>query len=589
MGRRALGVVDLVDVYRRWQKGDSPRAIAKATGLARNTVRVYVRVAEAAGIERASEVSPAQWAAFVRERFPETESAAARAVWWTELDHYRDEITQRLKDNRVTTVWRRMHDDEGKIRASLSTFRRYVHVQMPDAVDPGRVVIHGVECAPGELAEVDFGRLGQWRDPATGKERWLHAFIMVMVFSRHLFVRPVLAMDRETWLECHLMAWAFFGRVPVRLVLDNLKDGVLKPDIYDPAMNRAYAEMGRHYDILLDPARSLHPKDKPHVERSVPFVREHLFRGREERFADLEAGARWAEQWCREEAGTRIHRTTGRRPIELFTESELPALRPLPAEPWERCTWERVTVRRDSTCLVAGATYSVPWRLLEQTLDARVTAARVEFFRETELVKTHPRLPRGRRQVDDADLPQERIAFFRRSPVWCLQQAEVLGPDVLHAVGELLEVRTNARLRQAQRVLELAGTFGPSRLNAACARACAFGDPHYLTVKNILSAGLDQLPGEVPLWPFDRPTQAGAFLRGPEAFATGTGPEASDAPRSAEAGVMPEAEPKVALVGGTAASRHVGALRRSLPWHRRVRRRRRPVTPDGVRSIRMGR
>ena len=169
-------------------------------------------------------------------------------------------------------------------------------------------------------------------------------------------------------------------------------------------------------------------------------------------------------------------------------------------------------------------------RLLDQTLDARITADRVAFFRETELVKTHPRVPRGSRRLDDADLPQERIAFFRRDASWCRAQAEKLGPEVLAAVAELLEVGTSSRLRQAQRVLDLETTFGNARLNAACARARAFGDARYRTIKNILGAGLDQPPGEVPLLPPERARHAGAFLRGPEAFGAPGRPESPAAP-----------------------------------------------------------
>ncbi len=567
---------ELVEVFRRWQAGESPRRIAKALGLVRNTVRSYLRAAEGAGIGRERVLSPEEWAVFVREHFPAIESGAARAVWWAELEQRRDEIVQALAQNRVTTVWQRMHGD-GKVGCSLSTFRRYVRAQIPEAVDPARVVIHGVAAEAGELAEVDYGRLGPVVDPATGRERVLWAFIMVLVFSRHIFVRPVFTMEQETWLECHLRAFSFFEGSVRRVVLDNLRTGVLKPSIYDPTLNRAYAEMGRHYDLLLDPARSGRPTDKPVVERNVQFVREHMFRGREERFPDLATGAAWAAQWCREEAGTRTHRTTGRRPWDLFMEVERPALRPLPTEAWEICTWERVTVRRDSSCLVAGATYSVPWRLLEQPLDVRVTGRRVEFFRETELVKTHPRVPRGRRQLDDSDLPQERIAFFRRTPPWCLEQAGTLGPDVLAAVRELLEVRTNSRLRQAQRVLELAGTFGPARLNAACARACAYGDPRYLTVKNILVSGLDQRPGALPLWPLERPTQAGAFLRGPEAFGAGSAvaPVSPDLP-----GVTQTAGHEGTTRGGAALAEPVAVLRRLPRDPRRVRPG--PLTSDGI-------
>lgn len=150
---------------------------------------------------------------------------------------------------------------------------------IPQAVDPVRVAIHGVECAPGELAEVDsgrMGRMGRMPDPATGRERSLWAFIVVLVHSRHLFVAAVSRMDEETWLRCHLKAFAFFGGTVRRLILDNLKEGVLKADLYDPVLNRSYCDMGRYCDILLAPARNREPTDKPHVERNVPFVRERM-------------------------------------------------------------------------------------------------------------------------------------------------------------------------------------------------------------------------------------------------------------------------------------------------------------------------
>ena len=86
---------------------------------------------------------------------------------------------------------------------------------------------------------------------------------MVLACSRHMFVRPVLKMDQRAWTECHVEAFAFFGGVPARLVPDNLKTGVDKPDLYDPKVNRSYAELAAHYGCLVDPARALKPRDKP--------------------------------------------------------------------------------------------------------------------------------------------------------------------------------------------------------------------------------------------------------------------------------------------------------------------------------------
>ena len=111
----------------------------------------------------------------------------------------------------------------------------------------------------GEQAQIDYGQLGRWLDPVTGKLRTVWAFVMVLAYSRHMFVRPVLKMDQRAWTECHVAAFEFFGGVPARLVPDNLKTGVDKPDLYDPKLNRSYAEMAAHYGCLIDPARVRNP------------------------------------------------------------------------------------------------------------------------------------------------------------------------------------------------------------------------------------------------------------------------------------------------------------------------------------------
>jgi hypothetical protein len=109
---------------------------------------------------------------------------------------------------------------------------------------------------PGEEAQVDYGRLGKWVDPVTGEGMILNAFVMVLSLSRPMFVAVARRMEAATWVDCHLRAFAFFESVPRRIILDNLKSGVLKPDLYDPLMNRGYAELARHFGCLIDPARS---------------------------------------------------------------------------------------------------------------------------------------------------------------------------------------------------------------------------------------------------------------------------------------------------------------------------------------------
>jgi transposase len=159
---------------------------------------------------------------------------------------------------------------------SLSSFRRYLYREVRE-VDPQRVVVWRPEPEPGEQAEIDLGVLGRWTDPATGLRRRLWAFVMVLGASRHQFVRPVWLLDLKTWIQCHVEAFAFFGAVPRRLVVDNLKDGMVRASLYDPKLNRTYAELAEHYRTLVDPCRSRRPTDKPVVERSLPYV--HADRG----------------------------------------------------------------------------------------------------------------------------------------------------------------------------------------------------------------------------------------------------------------------------------------------------------------------
>src|SRR5262249_40128362 len=156
----------------------------------------------------------------------------------------------------------------------------------------------------------------------------------------------------------------------------------------------------------------------------------------------------------------------------------------------------------------------LPYRLIGVRLDARATAATVQFFLNGELVKTHPFQAKGRR-TDWADLPPERIGFFMRTPAWCRTQAAMVGPACDALVGELLAVNALFRLRQAQGVLRLGQRHGDAHLEAACQRAIEVGDPSYRTVRGVLAAGIERSPIQPPL---PGVVDAPAWLRGPAAF-----------------------------------------------------------------------
>jgi hypothetical protein len=161
--------------------------------------------------------------------------------------------------------------------------------------------------------------------------------------------------------------------------------------------------------------------------------------------------------------------------------------------------------------------YSVPWKLIGNTLDARSTATMVQFFLGGELVKTHVRKAQGK-QTDLADYPPEKIAFHMRTPAWCRKQAAGIGPACEELIAALLAGNALYCLRAAQGVISLADKHQPGRLEAACAAAIAAGNPSYRTVKGIPAAGTEQVTPAQP----SGDGGAAAFLHGPDAlFAAG--------------------------------------------------------------------
>lgn len=223
-------------------------------------------------------------------------------------------------------------------------------------------------------------------------------------------------------------------------------------------------------------------------------------------------GARWSA----DVAGQRRCRPLeGAAPAAVFEATEKGALRPLPADPFVLATWATAKIGPDIHAHVGKVLYSVPWRHMGKTADVRVTGTMVQFFIGGELVKTHPRKDRGK-QTDFADYPPEKIAFHLRTPQWCKAQAAGMGPACEQVIGELLAENALYRLRSAQGIIGLADKHDPGRLDAACAKAIAAGDPSYRTVKGILAAGAerDALPASA-----SGDGGAAAFLRGPASFA----------------------------------------------------------------------
>ncbi len=486
MARRAFEMFDVVEVLQHWYSGRSKTDVGVSLGVDRGTIRKYVTPAESAGMTPGgTPVSRAEWAVLAAGWFPELFDAKARSFTYAQVDVYRDRIVGMLATNRPATVWQRLRDEHG-LTVGLTSFRRYLWLEFPNEITADDVTVLRPEVEAGTEAQIDYGYLGLWPDGATGRNRKLNAFVMVLASCRHMFVRPVVSMDQAGWIDAHIAAFDFFGGAPGRWVPDNLKTGTINPDLYDPKLNRGYAELAEHYGCLIDPARASKPKDKPRVERPMSYIRESFYRGREwQTLAEMQAAA---VVWCTDVAGVRSHRNLGgAQPIIVFNAVEREALTALPRQRFEAATWSRPKVGTDCHINVAGVLYSVPWKHIAKRVEARLTDRMVEVFIGPDLIKTHARLARGR-QTDWNDYPPEKAAFFMRTPVWCRKRAAELGGDVAEIIDELMSVNALHRLRACQAIIGLADKYDTTRLNAACRRAIDVGDPTYRTVKGILIA-----------------------------------------------------------------------------------------------------
>jgi transposase len=451
MARRTFHVIDITEILAHWCAGRSQHDVAGSLGVARGTIRRYVEPAIAAGFVPGGTppMSQADWEPLVKQWFPDLTDTRLRQVTWPHFDKHREYVVEMLRAG-VTkaTIHQRLRDEHG-VTGSLASFKRYVAANLAEDAARDKVTVLRADPEPGLEAQIDYGLLGSWMDPRTGRSQRVWAFVMVLSHSRHMFVRPVVSMDQASWTASHVEAFAFFGGCPARLVPDNLKTGVDKPDLYDPKLNRAYAELAAHYGVLVDPARARKPKDKPRVERQMPYIRDSWWKGRE--FASLVEMQASALHWCREVAGQRKHRgLDGCTPAEVFDQAEAGTLTPLPVAAFTLAEWSRAKVAPDVHVKCGKALYSVPWKLIGQLVDIRATATMVQIFHHGELVKTHVRKDRGRAtDVADYLLVTWKIAFHTRTPQWCRDRAEQTGPATAAVIAELLDGPALHRLRSA--------------------------------------------------------------------------------------------------------------------------------------------
>jgi transposase len=475
------------------------RAIEKAIGVRRETSSDYLR---AAGIpirsERrlrlapkpASEVSadPAGSKPASREGVS-TDSvmlsitgsppAAGRAPSASACEPHRDFIEQQaLRLGRNAMAIYQDLVDQHEFQAKYASVKRFVRKLAGTESPEARVVI---QTAPGEEAQVDYGEGPMVRDPKSGKYRRTRLFVLTLGFSRKSVRLITFHSSSRIWVELHEEAFRRLGVVPRILVLDNLREGVLKPDIYDPTLNPLYRDMLAHYGITALPCRVGDPDRKGKVESGVGHAQRTPLKGL--RFETLPEAQRYLDHWEARWADTRIHGTTKRQVAAMFAE-EMPFLQPLPIEPFRYYQYGKRIVHLDGHVEVERAYYSVPPGRIGTAVNVQWDEKQVRILdlHTGELLREHRRDAVGRHHTHREDRP-------KRTPMSThdlLRRADRIAAPIGLLCRQIHAREGERAVRRILGVLSLARKHGRDATSDACAAALDLGLPTYRFVRRYL-------------------------------------------------------------------------------------------------------
>jgi hypothetical protein len=327
-------------------------------------------------------------------------------------------------------------------------------------------------------------------DERVGKSVKTWFFVMTLCWSRHQYVELITHQDIETWLECHRRAFAWFGGVVKKVIIDNPKCAITKACYHDMEVQRSYEAFAQDYGFIISACPPREPKKKGRVESGVKYAKKNFAPLRT--FTSLQDANKQLKEWIIGVAGNRIHGSTFERPLTRFSDIEQHQLKSLPENLPEVAVWKKVSLYRDCHIRYLKGKYSAPYSLYGEELWVKVTATTVSIYHQHELKAIHTRtfIP-GKFVTKQEHLPPNAQFYLKRDETWCLEQSQQIGPHCQFVIENLLTDPVRDLLRQAQSIIELSKSYGKTRLEKACQRAIAFNTGNYKTIKTILKEGLD--------------------------------------------------------------------------------------------------
>jgi transposase len=468
--------------------GWSLRRIEAETGVRRETASVYLK---AAGIALRP---PGRWGRPPPNPAKETstDSSASNPAKETSTDPpawpprpgrspqasacepYREWIEQEVALGRhAMAIWQDLVDDH-EFPARYASVQRFVK-KLREARTPEAHPV--IVTPPGEEGQVDYGDGPMVRDPRTGKYRRTRLFVLTLGYSRKSARFLTFRSSSRIWAELHERAFRRLGCAPRIIILDNLKEGVLQPDVYDPALNPLYRDVLAHYGVTALPCRVHHPDRKGKVESGIDHAQKKL---KGLRFEEMDEGQAYLDRWEERWADTRIHGTTKRQVAAMFAE-EKPHLLPLPLEPFRYYQHGQRTVHLDGAVEVEGAYYHLPPGWLGRRVHVQWDALRVRILdpKTGELLVEHVRQKRGGRRMRDEHRPKRTPPPTQR----LLSRAERAGRSIGAVCRAIYHQDREAGIRRIQGVLALAKKHGLAVVEEVCAEALELEIPTYRFVR----------------------------------------------------------------------------------------------------------
>ena len=514
MAARRLSVRKIKEILRlHHEKGLSTRQIAKSLDISRSTIRDYLDRAQRAGLvwPVPSELDEAS---LEHQLFPSLHAVPQEKRQMPSPEY----LHQELKKKGVTLqlLWHE-YKEKNLEGYQYSQFCR-LYRQWAEKLDP----CLRQEYRAGEKLFVDYaGQTMEITDPETGEIHQAQIFVATLGASNYTFAEATLSQDLPSWIQSHVHAFEFFQGVTEILTPDNLKDAVTRPCRYEPDLNATYRELAEHYGTVIIPARAGKARDKAKVESGVLQAERWILAPlRHLTFFTL------AEL---NEAMAKQLEILNNRPFEklegtrksLFENLDKPALKPLPAHRYVFAQWSQPKVNIDYHIEVDHHYYSVPYQLVHERLDARLTSTTLEAFFKGRRVALHRRsYVKGGYTTLKEHMPKAHQKYLEWTPSRLIRWAGQMGPETQKLLAQILENRPHPEqgYRSCLGVLRLGQRYSAERLEAACARALAFKAYSYKNVESILKKGLDQQPFEVSSAQGHLPLLEHENLRGKEYY-----------------------------------------------------------------------